>query len=174
MFTTKTIDELLAQLESSELIYYDYTPAVSVVEALKHTPDDFRFWTNLPNKPLKDLYKFMLENNITFVYDFVAEMTANALRHGNKYSLQPAPNGDPLKSCSIKIFKGNNGLVFRVRNEGNGFNYQQMLDQFAEGKTHSANILGGNGTRILTHPMIIVSYEDNGRTTNLAYYHNKI
>ena len=169
MFTNQTIDELLVKLDNPEMIYYDYIPAVPLAEALQHPADDFKFWTNLPNKPLRNLYTYMQQNSLEYLYEPAAEMVANALRHGNKYSICPAPNGDPMKSLSIKIFKGNNGILFRVRNEGTGFDYQQMLAQFAEGTTHSANILGGNGIRMLANPDLLVSYEDKGRITNLLY-----
>ncbi len=168
MFTDERIDQLLSELENPKLVYYDYQPGASVDEALSHPEGDFQFWTNRTNQPLIGLYRFMLDANMESLYEPAAEMVANACRHGNKDSLKPAPNGDPMKSLSIKVFTGKNGVLFRVRNEGLGFDYQNMLQQFKSG-SHSKNSLGGNGIRILAHPQLVVSYEDEGRITNLLY-----
>ncbi len=166
MFTDATMDDLLERLNDPALSFYTYLPAVSVGEALYHPPDDFRFWTNRANTPMKEIAGFMQQKGLSGLYEVVAEMVANAGRHGNKNSLHPAPNGDPLKSLSVKVFLANNGMLCRVRNEGEGFDYQRKTQELTEG-THSASILGGNGMRMLNASALTVSYEDAGRATNL-------
>lgn len=170
LFIDATVEELLDQLIEPKLVYYDYAQGVPLSEAMNHPQDDFRFWVNLLNKPLTNLYEFMKQNGLVFLYEPVAEMVANASHHGNKRynSIHNAPNGDPLKSLSVKVFTGRRGILFRVRNEGAGFDHKKMLLHFEEGR-HSLNLLGGNGTRILANPGFCVSYEDSGRVTNLLY-----
>ncbi|GEM_PF-5950906 len=170
MFVHKTIDELLGMLKEPKLVYYDYTLGVPLGEALLHPLDDYRFWINQANHPLINLHKEMQKNNLDFLYDPVAEMVANALRHGNKNEgLQNyTPNGDPLKSLSMKIFTGDNGLLFRVRNEGEGFDYEKTLENLEKtGGFFQQRGFCGNGMKMLASPRFFVSYEDKGRATNL-------
>src|SRR3989344_4894936 len=169
MFVQESIDTLLEKLEQPQLVYYDFTAGVSIGEALQHPHDDFRFWINSPNKPLKDLYCFIAESKYHFLHEPIFEMVANSVRHGNSGSIRNAPNGDPLKSLSIKVFEGNNGVVVRVRNEGTGFDYQAVLQKINLGNRHSQNVLGGNGLRMLAQPYLFISYEDKGRAINLLY-----
>lgn len=169
MFTEHNIDQLLSKFDRPELEYYEYAVGASVEEGLSHSADDFRFWTNRANKPILALYKKVHEMRLQRLWEPVAELVANSLRHGNAGSLYPAPNGDPLKSLSVKVFTANNGVLFRVRSDGEGFDYTQVIAKVLDGEKHSKSVLGGNGMRMLMHPALLVSYEDEGRVSNLLY-----
>ena len=169
MFVEKGIDELLEMLDEPELVYYYYRPSLPVGEALKHSPNDYKFWVNHCFWDMKHLNWFMYDNGLGFLLIPVSELLGNALIHGNSGAMHNAPNGDPLKSLSVKVFLAKNGLLVRVRNEGEGFDYKDVIDRFRNGREYASHVLGGNGMINFDHPDLLVSYEDNGRTSNILY-----
>src|SRR5690554_6766753 len=60
------------------------------------------------------------EESFNKVLLVVSEAVINAIEHGNKNDLN--------KKVIIKAFCRENDLIFEVRDEGNGFDYNQIAD----------------------------------------------
>lgn len=172
MFVNTTLDQMLEIIENAKLLIYCYQIPASVGEALTHGREDYAFWINYPCQAQKEFYEILKKCNGNGIIEWVEEAIGNATIHGNKGTLEgrDASNGDPLKAYSIKLFAGEKGVVVRIRNEGIGFAYEEVIEKYKQGKPYATHgTAGGNGMRILDHPRIQASYEDKGRATNIMY-----
>jgi hypothetical protein len=173
MIVDETLDDMLEQLQSPRFTFYYYRQSCPVGEALTHPCSDYGFWINRQAEDIIQIEDFVAANNLLPLWEPIAELLGNAGMHGNKDSICDAPNGDPLKSLSIKVFMGDNGILVRIRNEGTGFDHKEVLSKAILGSEYSTHNLGGAGTRCAMHPALQVSYEDMGRTTNLMYLEDR-
>ena len=88
----------------------------------------------------------------------LTEAVTNAIRHGN--------NEDESKVVSVDLSKKNNKLVVRVKDEGNGFNHDDVPDP-----TTPENIdkLGCRGVFIMKQLGDWLRYHKNGSVVELEF-----
>ena len=78
----------------------------------------------------------------------VTEATTNAIKHGNK--------SDPNKKVYINVYKENNKLYIKIKDEGKGFDPAQVPDP-----THPDNLLkdSGRGLYLMKFYMDDIQYK---------------
>jgi serine/threonine-protein kinase RsbW len=91
----------------------------------------------------------------------VTEAVNNAIKHGN------AQNKD--KNVSLSLSLDESMIRFVVRDEGQGFDYENLPDP-----TSPENIekIGGRGIFLMKHLSDEVDFKDKGRIVELSFYIN--
>lgn len=89
----------------------------------------------------------------------VTECVSNAILHGNK--------GDASKKVDLELHFDEEEIKFIVKDQGDGFNYEELKDPTAPENLEKA---GGRGIFIMKHLSDDVSFADDGRTTTLKFY----
>ncbi|MFD2036410.1 ATP-binding protein [Belliella marina] len=89
----------------------------------------------------------------------VTECVSNAILHGNK--------GDVSKTVDLELHFDEEEIKFIVKDQGEGFNYEELKDPTAPENLEKA---GGRGIFIMKHLSDDVSFEDEGRTATLKFY----
>ena len=89
----------------------------------------------------------------------VTESVNNAILHGNK--------SDNKKNVYLKLTLENSQITFIVRDEGAGFDYQNLTDP-----TLPENIdkIGGRGVFLMKNLSDEVNFKDKGSTAELSFY----
>jgi len=92
----------------------------------------------------------------------VTEAVNNAIRHGNK--------DNSTKNVSLSLSLEDGLIKFKIQDEGNGFDYQQLPDP-----TSPENIAkpGGRGIFLMKHLSDEVDFKDNGKIVELSFYMNQ-
>jgi serine/threonine-protein kinase RsbW len=91
----------------------------------------------------------------------VTEAVNNAIRHGNA--------NDRSKNVSLSLFLDNSTLRFVIKDEGSGFNYNDLPDPTAP---ENLEKLGGRGIFLMKHLSDEVDFRENGRVVELSFYMN--
>jgi len=91
----------------------------------------------------------------------VTEGVNNAIQHGNK--------NDKTKNVSISLTLDEGQIIFRIRDQGEGFDHHNLPDP-----TSPENISkpGGRGIFLMRHLCDGVNFIDNGRVVELIFYCN--
>lgn len=89
----------------------------------------------------------------------VTESVNNAIRHGNK------SNKD--KNVTISLSLNDKLLKFKIRDEGDGFDYQTLPDPTAP---ENISKPGGRGIFLMRHLSDEVKFIDDGRVVELSFY----
>ncbi|MCH7414586.1 ATP-binding protein [Belliella sp. R4-6] len=89
----------------------------------------------------------------------VTECVSNAILHGNK--------GDASKKVDLELHFDEEEIKFIVKDQGEGFNYDELKDPTAPENLEKA---GGRGIFIMKHLSDDVSFDDDGRVTTLKFY----
>lgn len=91
----------------------------------------------------------------------VTEAVNNAIKHGNA--------GDKQKNVHLSLSLDSSLLRFTIKDEGIGFNYQDLPDP-----TSPENISkpGGRGIFLMKHLSDEVEFQDGGRVVVLSFYMN--
>ena len=89
----------------------------------------------------------------------VTESVNNAIRHGNK------SNKD--KNVTISLSLNDKLLKFRIQDEGDGFDYQNLPDPTAP---ENISKPGGRGIFLMRHLSDEVKFVDDGRIVELSFY----
>lgn len=89
----------------------------------------------------------------------VTECVSNAILHGN--------GADSAKDVGLELFFEENQVRFIVKDEGNGFDFENIKDPTAP---ENLEKMGGRGIFIMKHLSDDVKYEDEGRMTILTFY----
>lgn len=106
-----------------------------------------------------------LQKDINFSDEFyarmmlaVSEAATNAILHGNKL--------DPEKTVEIAAYQDNGTLIFETRDQGKGFNPENLPDPLAE-----ENLLktSGRGVFLMEEYADAVSYSDGGTKLTLGF-----
>ncbi len=91
----------------------------------------------------------------------VTECISNAIIHGNE--------GNKNKLVHLELMVEENLLKFIIKDEGSGFDYQELKDPTApENIEHP----GGRGIFLIKHLSDDVKFEDGGKKTVLSFYMN--
>jgi len=106
--------------------------------------------------------RFHLEDDIYGnIMIAVTESVNNAIRHGNKFKKE--------KNVSISLTLNENVLRFQVRDEGEGFDYQNLPDPTAPENLEKPS---GRGIFLMKHLSDEVNFQEEGRVVELCFYVN--
>jgi serine/threonine-protein kinase RsbW len=91
----------------------------------------------------------------------VTEAVNNAIKHGNA--------NDKAKNVHISLALEESLIKFIVKDEGPGFNYQNLPDPTSPENLEKP---GGRGIFLMRHLSDEVEFKDRGRTVELSFYMN--
>lgn len=91
----------------------------------------------------------------------VTEAVNNAIKHGNA--------NDKSKNVFLSLSLDESLIRFIIRDEGSGFNYENLPDPTAP---ENIEKLGGRGIFLMKHLSDEVDFKDNGRVVELSFYVN--
>ncbi len=91
----------------------------------------------------------------------VTECISNAIIHGNQ--------NDKNKLVHLELTLGEQLLLFTIQDEGDGFNYNELVDPTAPENIEKT---GGRGIFLIKHLSDDVKFEENGTKTVLSFYMN--
>ncbi len=91
----------------------------------------------------------------------VTESVNNAIVHGNK--------NDKSKNVQLTLIIEDNTIKFVVKDEGPGFDYQNLPDPTAP---ENIDKPGGRGIFLMKHLCDEVSFKENGTIAELSFYLN--
>jgi len=91
----------------------------------------------------------------------VTEAVNNAIKHGN--------SNDRSKNVFLSLFLDDSMLRFVIKDEGSGFNYENLPDPTAP---ENIEKLGGRGIFLMKHLSDEVDFKENGRVVELSFYMN--
>jgi serine/threonine-protein kinase RsbW len=91
----------------------------------------------------------------------VTEAVNNAIKHGN--------NSDKSKNVHLSLFLKDSMIKFIVKDEGIGFNYDNLPDPTAPENLEKP---GGRGIFLMKHLSDEVEFKDDGRIVELSFYMN--
>ncbi|MEY4110166.1 MAG: hypothetical protein RLZZ46_520, partial [Bacteroidota bacterium] len=88
----------------------------------------------------------------------VTEAVNNAIQHGNKF--------DPAKEIEVEYEKKKNSLVFRITDQGQGFDFTTIPDP-----TDPENLekINGRGVFLMFKLADKVNFKENGRVVELSF-----
>ncbi len=106
--------------------------------------------------------KFNLDDDIYGnIMIAVTESVNNAIIHGN--------NSNRNKNVSISLSLNDNIILFRIEDEGPGFDYQNLPDPTAPENLDKPS---GRGIFLMKHLSDEVSFSQNGSVVELSFYMN--
>jgi serine/threonine-protein kinase RsbW len=106
--------------------------------------------------------KFHLDDDIYGnIMIAVTEAVNNAIKHGN--------NSVKSKNVHLSLSLHESLIKFIVKDEGEGFNYDQLPDPTAPENLEKP---GGRGIFLMKHLSDEVQFKDQGRTVELSFYMN--
>lgn len=91
----------------------------------------------------------------------VTEAVNNAIRHGNA--------GNSAKNVFLSLTLNENLLKFVVKDEGPGFNHDELPDPTSPENLEKP---GGRGIFLMKHLSDQVEFRENGKTVELSFYMN--
>ena len=106
--------------------------------------------------------KFHLEDDIYGnIMIAVTEAVNNAIKHGNKSNKE--------KNVSLSLFIDSKVLKFIIKDEGDGFDYNNLPDPTAP---ENLSKPGGRGIFLMKHLSDKVNFTEKGRIVELNFYIN--
>ena len=91
----------------------------------------------------------------------VTEAVNNAIKHGNA--------GDKKKNVHLSLSLDDSLIKFIVKDEGGGFDYQNLPDPTAP---ENLEKVGGRGIFLMKHLSDQVEFKEHGRVVELSFYMN--
>ncbi len=100
------------------------------------------------------------EENYGNIFISVIEGVNNAMNHGN--------NNDETKDIILSYYISDNkkNIVFKIKDEGPGFDYNNLPDPTA---LENLEKLGGRGVFLMKQLADMVIFENNGATVELSF-----
>ena len=89
----------------------------------------------------------------------VTESVNNAIKHGNR--------NEATKNVSISLFLNESQISFKVQDEGNGFDYENLPDPTAPENIEKP---GGRGIFLMKHLADEVVFSNEGSIVELIFY----
>lgn len=104
--------------------------------------------------------KFNLDDDIYGnIMIAVTESVNNAIVHGNQ--------SDSTKNVALSLNIEDNQVKFIVKDEGEGFDYDNLEDPTAP---ENLEKIGGRGIFLMKNLCDNIEFKDNGRTVELSFY----
>ena len=100
------------------------------------------------------------EENYGNILIAITEAVNNAISHGNRR--------DPSKKVTFTFIPSANELVFVIRDEGPGFDYDNLPDPTAPENIEQPN---GRGVFLMSHLADEVTFDETGSTVELKFNH---
>jgi serine/threonine-protein kinase RsbW len=91
----------------------------------------------------------------------VTEAVNNAIKHGN--------SGNSTKNVLLSLYLNDNLLKFVIKDEGSGFDYDNLPDPTAPENIEKP---GGRGIFLMKHLSDEVHFTEGGKTVELSFYMN--
>lgn len=91
----------------------------------------------------------------------VTEAVNNAIRHGNK--------NESTKNVILALSLEEGLIKFKIEDEGNGFDYQNLPDPTSPENLEKP---GGRGIFLMKHLSDEVDFKESGRVVELSFYIN--
>lgn len=91
----------------------------------------------------------------------VTEAVNNAIKHGNA--------GDSSKNVFLSLFLNENLLKFVIKDEGRGFDHENLPDPTAPENLEKP---GGRGIFLMKHLSDEVEFSEGGKIVELSFYMN--
>ncbi len=91
----------------------------------------------------------------------VTEAVNNAIKHGNQ--------NNSAKNVALSLSFDDNLIKFKVEDEGNGFEYDNLPDPTAPENLEKP---GGRGIFLMKHLADEVAFYDKGKVVELSFYMN--
>jgi serine/threonine-protein kinase RsbW len=91
----------------------------------------------------------------------VTEAVNNAIKHGNA--------NDRSKNVLLSLSLNESLIKFIIKDEGNGFDYQNLPDPTAP---ENIEKIGGRGIFLMKHLSDEVEFKEQGRVVELSFYMN--
>ena len=91
----------------------------------------------------------------------VTEAVNNAIKHGN--------NNNSAKNVSLSLSFSEGLIKFRVEDEGNGFEYENLPDPTSPENLEKP---GGRGIFLMKHLADEVDFTERGKVVELSFYMN--
>ena len=106
--------------------------------------------------------KFQLDDDIYGnIMIAITEAVNNAIKHGNR--------SDSSKNVSLSLSLDESLIKFRVEDEGQGFDYENLPDPTAPENLEKP---GGRGIFLMKHLSDEVEFKEGGRIVELSFYMN--
>jgi serine/threonine-protein kinase RsbW len=106
--------------------------------------------------------KFQLNDDIYGnIMIAITEAVNNAIKHGNQ--------GDSSKNVSLSLSLNETQIMFRIEDEGTGFDYDNLPDPTSPENLEKP---GGRGIFLMKHLSDEVEFKDGGRIVELSFYMN--
>jgi|SRR6266850_992007 len=106
--------------------------------------------------------KFQLDDDIYGnIMIAITEAVNNAIKHGNR--------SDSSKNVSLSLSLDDSLIKFRVEDEGQGFDYENLPDPTAPENIEKP---GGRGIFLMKHLSDEVEFKEGGRIVELSFYMN--
>jgi len=106
--------------------------------------------------------KFQLDDDIYGnIMIAITEAVNNAIKHGNR--------SDSSKNVSLSLSLDDSRIKFRVEDEGQGFDYENLPDPTAPENIEKP---GGRGIFLMKHLSDEVEFKEGGRIVELSFYMN--
>jgi serine/threonine-protein kinase RsbW len=91
----------------------------------------------------------------------VTEAVNNAIKHGSK--------NDSAKNVSLSLNLDESTIKFRIEDDGDGFNFQNLPDPTSPENLEKP---GGRGIFLMKHLSDEVDFKDGGKVVELSFYMN--
>ena len=88
----------------------------------------------------------------------LTEAVTNAIQHGNKY--------DPEKSINLQFVPNQKELVFTIKDQGTGFDFNNLPDPTEPDNIQKPH---GRGIYLMKHLKYLIIVSDNGRAVELNF-----
>lgn len=106
--------------------------------------------------------KFKLDDDIYGnIMIAVTESVNNAIKHGNQ--------SDKTKNVSLQLLIENHSIKFIIKDEGKGFDYENLPDPTAPENLEKP---GGRGIFLMKHLADEVTFKKDGSHVELVFYMN--
>jgi len=160
-FVNKSLDQMMQEINCNQLAYFDFWKPSEFPKRHKERNLYLGKYLDISNDYVDFLIsKIPAESNIhpdNLLKSAIILTFENALTRGNHCDINSA--------VSLKLFSGNKGSIFRIRDSGNGFPYVDFINKYYLGqKVHNGN---GNGFIVFDFDLIEVAYEGKGNIINI-------
>jgi len=152
---------MLDEIKVRELSYFDFWRPIERLERHRIRYGQEEYLDILPSYVNEILTKISPDTGVSpdnLLAVVLVQVFENALTRGNLRNL--------YLPISLKVFEGPEGVVFRIRDSGAGFDYNAVMDQRRKG---DRSYIQGQGCSlgIMCYKQYEVAFEGNGSIVNI-------